>query len=104
MKGVFEGTGFIAFDLDEDPQAALKEEMGDFDEADLHKVFAQSHGKYIETVTIASISRHIGRKLQAQTKTVQVSINHQPKAPPLHQDLNKKLLNINTSHYCSYNQ
>ena len=43
--------------------------MGNFDEADLQKFYAQSQGKDDETVTIASRSRHIGRKFQAHSKT-----------------------------------
>ena len=43
--------------------------MGNFDEAGLRKSYAWSQGKYDETVTIASRSRQIGRKMQSQTKT-----------------------------------
>ena len=43
--------------------------MGNFDEADLQKLYAQSQGKDDETVTIASRLWQIRRKLQAHTKT-----------------------------------
>ena len=50
--------------LDQEPQAALKNRMENFDEADLQKAFAREQGKYDETVTIESRSHHIGRKLK----------------------------------------
>ena len=43
--------------------------MGKFDQADLQNAYAWAHGKYNETVTIASRSRRIGRKIQALKKT-----------------------------------
>ena len=43
--------------------------MGDFDEADLQKYYALAQIKDDETVTIAGISRQIGRKIQASTNT-----------------------------------
>ena len=42
--------------------------MGNFDEADLQKTYARAQGKDDKTATIASISRQIGRKLQAHTQ------------------------------------
>ena len=42
--------------------------MGNFDEAYLHKSYTRAQVKYDETVTIASTSRQIGRKLKSQTK------------------------------------
>ena len=47
----------------------MKKKMGNFYVADLQKSYARSQGKDYEIVTIASISRQIGRKLQAWTKT-----------------------------------
>ena len=44
--------------------------MGNFDESDVQKAYAWAEGKNEKTVTIASILRHIVRKIQAQTKTV----------------------------------
>ena len=69
MEGMFEGTGLTSLYLYQEPQAVLKNKMGNFDEADLHKAYAQDKGKDYETVTISSISRQIGRKPQAQTNT-----------------------------------
>ena len=43
--------------------------MGNIDEADLQKAYTRVQGKDDETVTIASISHQIGRKLQTRTKT-----------------------------------
>ena len=65
---MFEVTVLTTLELDQDPQSALKNKMGDFDEADLQKAYAQSQGKGDETLTIASISHQIGSKFQAQTK------------------------------------
>ena len=69
MKGMFEGPGITALYLYQNPQVALKNKMGNFDEADLQKAYVQAQGKYNEAVTIASRSRQIGRKLQERTKT-----------------------------------
>ena len=44
--------------------------MGNIGEADLQKAYARVQGKDDETVIIASISRHIGNKLQAKKKTL----------------------------------
>ena len=30
MEGIFEGTGLMSLDLDKDPQAVLKNKMGNF--------------------------------------------------------------------------
>ena len=65
MEGMFRGTGITALDLDQDPQASLKNKMGNFDESDLQKAYAQAQSKYDETITIASRSQHIGRKIHA---------------------------------------
>ena len=35
MEGIFKGTGITQLYLDQDPQAALKNRMGNFDGADL---------------------------------------------------------------------
>ena len=55
-------------DLDQYPQAALKNKMGNFDKADLQKDYSWEQGKDDAKLTIASISHQIGRKLQARTK------------------------------------
>ena len=68
-EGILEGTGITALDLDHYPKAMLKNKMGNFDEEDIHKANARAQGKYDETVTIASRSRQMGRKLQSLTKT-----------------------------------
>ena len=52
---MFEGTSLTEIYLDQDPQAALKNKMGKFDEADIQKAYARTQGKYDETVTIAII-------------------------------------------------
>ena len=39
MEVMFEGTGLTALYLDQDPQAALKNKMGNFDEAYLQKAY-----------------------------------------------------------------
>ena len=57
---MFKGTGITALDLDQGLQAALKNQ----------KSYARSQVKDNETVNIASISHHIGIKLQAWAKTV----------------------------------
>ena len=59
MESMFKGTGITALDLDQGLQAALKNQ----------KSYARSQGKYDETLTIASISRQIRRKLQARANT-----------------------------------
>ena len=56
MEGLFEGTGITKLYLDQDPQAALKNKIGNFDEAELQKPYAQVQGKYDETVNIVSRS------------------------------------------------
>ena len=45
MEGMFKGTCLTELDLDQDPQAVLKNKMGNFDEADLHKYYAPAQGK-----------------------------------------------------------
>ena len=40
MEGMFEGTGLTALDLDQDPQAALKNKIVNFNEADIQKAYA----------------------------------------------------------------
>ena len=52
MEGMFEGTGLTALYLYQDPQAALKNKMGNLDEEDLQKAYARAQGKYDEAVTI----------------------------------------------------
>ena len=42
---MFEVTVLTTLELDQDPQSALKNKMGDFDEAYLQKAYAQSQGK-----------------------------------------------------------
>ena len=69
MEGMFEGTVLTALYIDQDPQAVLKNKMGNFDEAYLQKYYARAQGKDDEKVTIASISLQIGKKPQARTKT-----------------------------------
>ena len=39
---MFEGTGLMALDLYHDPQSSMKNKMGNFDEADLQKFYAQA--------------------------------------------------------------
>ena len=68
-EGMFEGTGLTTLYLDQEPQSALKRKMGNFDEADIQKDYARAQGKDDEIITIASISRQIGRKIQARTNT-----------------------------------
>ena len=41
-EGMFEGTGITELDLDQETQAALRNKMEDFDEADLQKPYAQA--------------------------------------------------------------
>ena len=41
--------------LDQVPQPALKNKMGNFEGADIQKAYARTQGKYDETVTIAII-------------------------------------------------
>ena len=69
MEVMFEGIVLTALDLDQDPQSELKNKMENFDEADLRKVYAWTHGNEDETVNIASRSRQIRKRLQKQTKT-----------------------------------
>ena len=45
-EGLFEGTGITKLYLDQDPQAALKNKIGNFDEAELQKPYAQVQVKY----------------------------------------------------------
>ena len=68
MEVIFEDTGIAALYLDQNPQAVLKKKMKNLYEADLQKSYAQAQGKDDETVTIASISRQIVRKIKAWTK------------------------------------
>ena len=69
----------MALDLDQDLQAALKNKMGNFYGAYLQKAYARAQGKDIETENIASRSRQIGRKLQAQTnKESPPGLNKEP--------------------------
>ena len=56
MQVMFKGTGFTALNLDQDPRALLKNKMGNFDEADLQKAYAQAQVKDDETVNLASRS------------------------------------------------
>ena len=67
---MFEGTGLTEIDLDQDPQSALKNRMGNFDQAYLQKAYALKHGKDDKTVTITSRSSLIGKKMKAWTKTL----------------------------------
>ena len=46
MEGIYEGTGLTALDLYQDPQSALKNKMGNFDEADIQKGCAWQQVKY----------------------------------------------------------
>ena len=64
MQGMFKGTYITALDSDQDPQASLMKKMGNFDEADLQKIYTRAYGKYDETETIASRTIQISRKLQ----------------------------------------
>ena len=68
MESMFEGTGLTAMDLDQDPKDYLNNQMGTFDEVDIQKSYARAQVKDDETITIASRSRQIGRKMQAQEK------------------------------------
>ena len=54
---MFDGTDLTELYLDQDPQAALKNKIGNFDEAGFQKAYAREPGKYDEMVTIASRSR-----------------------------------------------
>ena len=51
-EGMFKDTGITALYLYQDPQAALKNKMGNLDEEDLQKAYARAQGKYDEAVTI----------------------------------------------------
>ena len=66
---MFEDTGLTGLDLDQDPQYALKNQIWNFDEADIQKACACAQGKDDKTVTIAIISRQIIRKFQARENT-----------------------------------
>ena len=68
MESMFEVKCIMALDLDQDPQSGLKNKMDKCDEADLQKAYSRAQGKDDEIVTIANISRQIGRKLQPRTK------------------------------------
>ena len=68
-EGMFKNTVIAALDLDQDTQAALNNKMGSFDEADLHKSYAREQDKDDETVTIASRSHQIVRKIKARKNT-----------------------------------
>ena len=46
MESMFKVTGITALDLDQDPQAALKNKMEIFDKAYLQKAYARAQGKY----------------------------------------------------------
>ena len=69
MEVMFKGTGLTALYLYQDQQAALKNKMSKFYEADLHKAYAWAQGQYDKIVTIASRSFQMGRKLQAWANT-----------------------------------
>ena len=69
MEGMFKVIFLTALDPDQDPQYALKNKMGNFDEADIQKSYTQAQGKDDETVTLASRSRKIYRKLKSRTNT-----------------------------------
>ena len=45
MEGMFKGTDLTELDLDQELQAALKNKIGNFDEADLQKAYTQAQGK-----------------------------------------------------------
>ena len=66
MEIMLEGTGLTELDLDQDPQASLKNKMGNFDEVGLQKAYTWAHGKHDKTVTIANRSRQIGSKFQTR--------------------------------------
>ena len=61
MEGMFKGTCLTELDLDQDPQAALKNKIGNFYEADIQKAYARVQWKDDETVTITSISLKLGK-------------------------------------------
>ena len=105
MEGTFQGTGFTELDLDQDPQAEVKNKTGKFYEADLHKACDRAHVKVYETVTITSISRQTGNKLHAQKKKPlhQVSIQQQTNTTQLNQELLRKLMNMMMLHYLEEN-
>ena len=73
MEDMFKGTGFTSLYFNQEPQAALKNKMGNFDGAYLQKSCTQAQGKDDEAVTIASISRQIERKIQARSNTAPLS-------------------------------
>ena len=56
MESMFKGTGLTALDLYQDPQYDLKNKIGNFYEADLHKAYDWAPGKDNETVIITSAS------------------------------------------------
>ena len=68
MEVMFKGTGLTALYLYQDQQAALKNKMSNFYEADLHKAYSRVQGKYDKIVTIGIRSLKIGRKIQARTE------------------------------------
>ena len=69
-ESMFEVTGLMSLSLDQDPQATLENQIGNFDELDLQKFYAHAQEKDDETLTIASRSHQIGRKFQEQANTV----------------------------------
>ena len=69
MESTFKVTGLTDLYLYQDPQDVLKNQMGNFNEADCNKYYARSLVEYYKTVTIASRSRQIRSKLQERTKT-----------------------------------
>ena len=83
MEVMFEGTGLMVLDLYQDPQAELKNKMGNSDKLDFHKAYRRAQVKDDETVTIASRLSKIGRKPQAQKKTVSIpGLNIAPAKDP----------------------
>ena len=69
VDSMFNCTGIMALDIDQDPQFTLKNQMGTFDEADHQRSYADAQVKYDETVTISSMPFQIRRKLQTLAKT-----------------------------------
>ena len=67
MEGMLKCTGLKELYLYQEPKFTLKNKMGNFDEAGLHRAYSQAQGKDDKTVTIASRSRQIERKIQART-------------------------------------
>ena len=56
MEGMLEGTDITSLYLNQDPQAAMKNKISNFDKSDLRKACVQAQVKDDETVNIASIS------------------------------------------------